>query len=240
MFQWCKIHRRSLSAQFSLKTDELLACVIKLVDLKYSSRFLLRTFIHSSTILLFSSCCTTSESRVVDDETQKTETSTLPYLSIYMPAGRTALFNLERHWPAKTPYAFIDSFLSFPRLSVVSFSGLILMFLFCRRPFEPYRSSNSSARYEINCYFCAWLPLVLTLRTVLRDPRAKFFLVSSCHHGDGAAMAYTMAYGSAAPQVSTSLSSPHTWRWYVRLVWSSSCHSLQNTITLVHHFFVTF
>jgi hypothetical protein len=32
-------------------------------------------------------------------------------------------------------------------VSVVSFSGLMLLFLLCRRRFEPYRSSNSSASY---------------------------------------------------------------------------------------------
>jgi hypothetical protein len=60
--------------------------------------------------------------------------------SLYMPAGRTALFNLERHGPAKTPYAFINSFLSEAGVSVVSFSGLSLFVLFCRRRFEPRRS----------------------------------------------------------------------------------------------------
>jgi hypothetical protein len=68
----------------------------------------------------------------------------------------------------------------------------------------------------------------------------KLFRYSSCHHGVGAATAYTMVCGAAAPQVSTSMSPPHTWRRYVRLVWSSSCHSLQNTITMVQLFFVTF
>ena len=66
--------------------------------------------------------------------------------SLYMPAGRTALFNLERHGPAKTPYAFINSFLSEAGVSVVSFSGLSLFVLFCRRRFEPRRSSNPAAR----------------------------------------------------------------------------------------------
>jgi hypothetical protein len=67
----------------------------------------------------------------------------------------------------------------------------------------------------------------------------KLFRYSSCHHGVGAATAYTLVCGAAAPQVSTSMSPPHTWRRYVRLVWLSSCHSLQNTITMVQRFFVT-
>jgi hypothetical protein len=62
------------------------------------------------------------------------------------PELRTALFNLERHGPAKTPYAFINSFLSEAGVSVVSFSGLSLFVLFCRRRFEPRRSSNPAAR----------------------------------------------------------------------------------------------
>lgn len=53
---------RSLSAQVVSRYDELLVCVIKLVDVKYSAIDPFANVVHSSTILLFSSCCTTSES----------------------------------------------------------------------------------------------------------------------------------------------------------------------------------
>ena len=95
--------------------------------------------------------------------------------------------------------------------------------------------------YEYKTYFCAWHPLVLFLRTVLRGPRAEIILVFAVPPWRRAVSASTMGCGGRMPttqHIAVTLTPWATRRYAGSRAYNH--HSHRKLTLMVPYFFVTF
>ena len=107
---------------------------------------------------------------------------------------------------------------------------------FCNQLPQPH-----SMTYEFYTYFCAWHPLVLFLRTVLRGPRAEIISVFAVPPWRRAASASTMGCGGRMPttqHIAVTLTPWATRRYAGSRAFDHHSHS--KLTLMVPHFFVTF